>query len=72
MKSSFVNPAAWEQAAHAMTMPPSFMNDVSRMPQEFAASAARGDAAERARVVADYIAGMTDRYAFAEHKRISG
>jgi dGTPase len=49
-----------------------FMNDVSTMPQEFAASAARGDAAERARVVADYIAGMTDRYAFAEHERISG
>ena len=34
--------------------------------------AADGDDAARARVVADYIAGMTDRYAFAEHKRISG
>ena len=49
-----------------------FMNDVSKMPPEFAGSAAHGDAAARARVVADYIAGMTDRYAFAEHKRISG
>jgi len=49
-----------------------FMNDVSRMPAEFAAAAGQGDDAARARVVADYIAGMTDRYAFAEHKRISG
>ena len=49
-----------------------FMNDVSRMPAEFAAAAGRGDEVARARVVADYIAGMTDRYAFAEHRRISG
>jgi dGTPase len=49
-----------------------FMNDVGRMPGEFAARAAEGDEAGRARVVADYIAGMTDRYAFAEHRRISG
>ncbi len=49
-----------------------FMNDVDRMPAEFAARAAEGDEDVRARVVADYIAGMTDRYAFAEHKRISG
>jgi dGTPase len=25
----------------------------------------------RARVIADYIAGMTDRFAIAEHKRIT-
>ncbi len=49
-----------------------FMNDVDRMPAEFAARAAEGDKDVRARVVADYIAGMTDRYAFAEHRRISG
>ena len=49
-----------------------FMEDVNTMPQEFAAAAAEGDEAGRARVVADYIAGMTDRYAFAEHERISG
>ena len=28
------------------------------------------DRAARARVVADYIAGMTDRYAIREHKRL--
>jgi dGTPase len=49
-----------------------FMTDFNRMPGEFAAAAERGDDAARARVVADYIAGMTDRYAFAEHRRISG
>jgi dGTPase len=49
-----------------------FMDDVNRMPAEFAAAAGDGDEAARARVVADYIAGMTDRYAFAEHRRISG
>ena len=27
-------------------------------------------AARRARVIADYIAGMTDRYAIAEHERL--
>jgi dGTPase len=49
-----------------------FMADVKTMPAEFAHAAAQGDEAHRARVVADYIAGMTDRYAFAEHERISG
>ena len=49
-----------------------FMDDVNTMPREFAAAAAERDEAGRARVVADYIAGMTDRYAFAEHERISG
>ncbi|AOV18161.1 deoxyguanosinetriphosphate triphosphohydrolase [Acidihalobacter aeolianus] len=31
-----------------------------------------GDETARARVVADYIAGMTDRFAYAEHTRIHG
>jgi dGTPase len=29
-----------------------------------------GDQAKQARKIADYIAGMTDRYAIREHKRI--
>ncbi len=49
-----------------------FMSDVQQMPAEFANAAASVDEASRARVVADYIAGMTDRYAFAEHERITG
>ena len=46
--------------------------DVDTMPDEFAAAARRCDDAGRARVVADYIAGMTDRYAMAEHERMAG
>ena len=49
-----------------------FMSDAQEMPAEFATAAESGDEASRARIVADYIAGMTDRYAFAEHERISG
>jgi dGTPase len=37
------------------------------MPLEWAAKAERGDCA---RAVADYIAGMTDRFAIAEHARL--
>ncbi|WP_395664703.1 deoxyguanosinetriphosphate triphosphohydrolase [Methylocella sp.] len=42
------------------------------LPPEWAkaAAAAGADAARRARVVCDYIAGMTDRYATIEHGRI--
>ena len=45
--------------------------DTSRMPAEFSNRAETQDDAGRARVVADYIAGMTDRYAVAEHERIT-
>jgi dGTPase len=44
-----------------------YMTDSSAMPSEWAAKA-DGDA--RARAVADYIAGMTDRFAIAEHARL--
>lgn len=47
-----------------------YMADVQRMPAQFSAAATDVDAAVRARVVADYIAGMTDRYAIAAHERI--
>jgi dGTPase len=33
--------------------------------------AAGGDESLRARIVADYVAGMTDRFAIAEHERLS-
>jgi len=49
-----------------------YHDDVDTMPEEFAEAAATCDAAGRARVVADYIAGMTDRYAISEHERITG
>jgi dGTPase len=48
-----------------------YIADVSQMPQEFAQRADGEDDADRARVVADYVAGMTDRYAIAEHDRLA-
>ena len=45
--------------------------DNSRMPAEFSSRAEAKNVSGRARVVADYIAGMTDRYAYAEHERIT-
>ena len=51
-----------------------FSKDVSLMPPEHRDLALRAEvahgAAGRARSVADYIAGMTDRYAILEHRRL--
>jgi dGTPase len=44
-----------------------YLADPSAMPPEWAAKAGQG---EPARAVADYIAGMTDRFAIAEHVRL--
>jgi len=46
-----------------------------RAPREMAAEFSRqaeADESRKARVVADYIAGMTDRFAIAEHERLTG
>jgi dGTPase len=49
-----------------------FMMAPDLMPAEWARSAAKAgdDKARRARLVCDYIAGMTDLYAIAEHRRL--
>jgi len=51
-----------------------FFKDVSLMPTEHRDHALRAEAVHgssgRARAVADYIAGMTDRYAILEHRRL--
>ncbi|MEW6330129.1 MAG: deoxyguanosinetriphosphate triphosphohydrolase [Pseudomonadota bacterium] len=50
-----------------------FMQDVSLLPPQYQEKLPPPEAAgERARVVADYIAGMTDRYAMREHARLFG
>ena len=48
-----------------------FLDDIRLMPDEFQARALQ-DASQmdKARAVADYIAGMTDRYAIKEHQRL--
>ena len=51
-----------------------FLTDVNLMPPEHRDAARRGGEANgvegRARAVADYVAGMTDRYAILEHRRL--
>lgn len=47
-----------------------YMDDPAQMSGEFSGRADDGDAQKRARAVADYIAGMTDRFAIAEHERL--
>ena len=51
-----------------------FLTDIQLMPPEHREAAARGEGGQggagRARAVADYIAGMTDRYAILEHRRL--
>ena len=51
------------------------LDDPGLMPGQWAHEAlvvAGGDPARRARAVADYVAGMTDRFALAEHERLIG
>jgi dGTPase len=47
-----------------------FMQDVKLMPDEFQQRAKLDSPSEQARAVADYIAGMTDRYAIREYQRL--
>ncbi|MEX0975530.1 MAG: deoxyguanosinetriphosphate triphosphohydrolase [Woeseia sp.] len=50
-----------------------YMDDPTTMAPDFStpALAAAHDETTRARIVADYIAGMTDRFAIAEHERLA-
>ena len=49
-----------------------FIETPDLLPPEWSARATSGDADRRARAVCDYIAGMTDRYAIEEHRRLFG
>jgi dGTPase len=52
---------------------PLFLNDPALLPPEWRADVARArDKTELARVVLDYVAGMTDRFAIQEHARLCG
>ena len=46
--------------------------DLTRLPPDFAAHAGRLDDPGRARLIADYIAGMTDRFAIKAHEALAG
>jgi dGTPase len=47
-----------------------YLRETGSMPETWQASARVEDEARRARVIADFVAGMTDRYAMAEHRRL--
>jgi dGTPase len=47
-----------------------FMAEPDVLPNDWTGRAAGLDDRGRARVVCDYIAGMTDRYAIEEHRRL--
>ena len=47
-----------------------FMAEPEAMPEEWQTELPRDDRPRLARRVADYIAGMTDRYAILEHQRL--
>jgi len=63
----------WARAREVISrLFPAFLESPERMPLEWAAQAKGRSDAERARIVADYIAGMTDRYASEEFRRLFG
>jgi dGTPase len=47
-----------------------FLAEPDVMPSEWGARAQAADGAARARIVCDYIAGMTDRFAIEEHRKL--
>ena len=47
-----------------------FSEEPEVMPEAWRARTENRDAAGRARVVCDYVAGMTDRYAIEEHRKL--
>ena len=49
-----------------------FIAEPRLMPDEWRESADDPKSMRTGRVVSDYIAGMTDRFAFVEHKRLFG
>jgi dGTPase len=49
---------------------PLFMADPSLLPEDWAVDVAQADELALARLVADYIAGMTDRFALQAHARL--
>jgi dGTPase len=47
-----------------------YLDDPAAMPESWQALSAGLDRPERARIAVDFVAGMTDRYALEEHRRL--
>ena len=48
-----------------------FFENPDMLPAEWGLEACTGNETQRARVIADYIAGMTDQYALMEYRKLS-
>lgn len=74
MKNLYRHERVMEMANRAATIVKSlfdsYMNDYALLPGEFQDKIKQESEKNRPRVIADYIAGMTDRFAIAEHERI--
>ena len=75
-KHLYRHPRVMETTGHAQDIVrglfEAYMDGPQEMKAAFTARALAGDRHGRARVVADFIAGMTDRFAVREHERITG
>lgn len=47
-----------------------YLADPAKLPESWRTRQSTGDERRRARLVADFVAGMTDRYAIGEHRRL--
>ncbi|WP_394788983.1 deoxyguanosinetriphosphate triphosphohydrolase [Rhodoferax sp.] len=73
MKNLYRHPQVMDMTAKAKTMVQELFAAYLAAPQEMAPSfAARASIHGQPRTVADYIAGMTDRFAAREHERLTG
>ena len=75
-KHLYRHPKVMETTGHAQEIVRDLFDTYMARPEEmkaaFTARALEGDRHGRARVVADFIAGMTDRFAVREHERLTG
>ena len=75
-KHLYRHPKVMETTGHAQEIVRDLFDAYMARPEEmkaaFTARALVGDRYGRARVVADFIAGMTDRFAVREHERLTG
>ena len=69
-KHLYRHPQVMEMTNNAQTVVRELFDAYLSRPQEMSADFSRRE--ETARAVADYIAGMTDRYAAREHERLTG
>jgi dGTPase len=47
-----------------------YVSNPASLPESQRAGVDRGEDASRAQIIADFVAGMTDRYAISEHNRL--